>query len=182
LWFIVVLLNNTEEVSAYQVFLSLAIAIDAGRVLAGSIHDEIRGQTLASLVMLPRSTVGVVYSKFAGAMLGWLPAAFVDLLVSISTSEGLRNFEWILQHPMGFCVASFFILIPHVSAVLSLYMRWGATPLGTALCIGLFFSMEVVALPVNTDYWGRIIGLFVIGICVCCHIAIALRVSALAGK
>jgi hypothetical protein len=175
-----VLNGSNHLVAAYQAYLSLSIAIDAGRILAGSLRDEIRGQTLDSLVMLPRSTIFVVYSKFAGALLGWFPAALVDLAISLGTTEGSRNFAWILKHPVGFCIASFFVLIPNLAAVLSLYLRWGSVLLATGISIGLFFGM--MSISQGNDDNCRGIAFLVLTFCFLCHLTIVLRIGSLTEK
>lgn len=161
------------DVSFYQLFLSLAVAIDAGRVMARSVQDEIREQTLPSLIMLPRSSVYVVYSKFAGALLGWLPGLLVDAIISVTTGEGWRNFDWILNNPLGFCVASYFILIPNLAAFLALFLRWGAVPLGVAVAVGI----HVAIMSMGGMVWSRssllsFITMAIWGLCILCHVAI----------
>lgn len=181
LWHVVRELNGPNYlVSAYQAYLSLSIAIDAGRILAGSLRDEIRGQTIDSLVMLPLSTVFVVYTKFAGALLGWIPVALVDLAITVGTTEGNRNFAWILENPRGFCIASFFVLIPNLAAVLALYLRWGSVLLATGISIGLFFGM--MSIFRGNDPYCSGITFLVLAFCFVCHLAIVLRISSLAEK
>lgn len=168
-------------ISFYQVFLSLAIAIDAGRVMAGALHDEIRGQTLSSLIMLPQPTVFVVYSKFAGALLGWLPGPIIDLFVTVATVEGASNFRWIAKEGVGICITAFFVLIPHLSALLALYMRWGAVPLGTAIAIGLYIGIMVSLQPPGPSHFSLyIVGFFIFALSALCHVAIILRIQRLA--
>lgn len=161
------------DISFYQLFLSLAVAIDAGRVLARSVQDEIREQTLASLLMLPRTSVYIVYSKFAGALLGWLPGLLVDGLVSFTTHEGWRNFHWILNNSLGFCVASYFILIPNLAAFLALFLRWGAVPLSVAVAVGI----HVAIMSMGSMMWSRsslisFITMAIWALCILCHIVI----------
>lgn len=161
------------DISFYQLFLSLAVAIDAGRVLARSVQDEIRERTLSSLLMLPRTSAYVVYSKFAGALLGWLPGLVVDALVSVTTHEGWRNFHWILNNPLGFCVASYFILIPNLAALLALFLRWGAVPLSVAVAVGIHVAiMSMGAMMWSNSSLVSFVTLAVWALCILCHLII----------
>lgn len=177
LYVLMISLDPINGLTGFQVLLSLAIAIDAGRVMAASISDERRTQMLASLVILPRSTAVTLYSKLIGAMLGWLPCGIVDLLVSIGTREGRENFFWTVDGREGFVVTSFFLLIPHVSMALSTLVRWGAASLGSAIAIGIF-----LALPNFGPYGGPAgvaLGIFNVLICIACHVFVILRFRAL---
>lgn len=167
-------------ISAFQVFLSLAVAIDAARVLAGSIYDERRGQTLASLVMLPRWTPGILYSKLTGALLSWLPAAAILLLVSIGTWEGSRNLAAIFNDSAGLPVVSFFVLIPHLSFALATMLRWGAVPLATGIVLGMFFTL----MPTFSSSAAAItmVGVFNTCLCICCHFVLVSRFQSLATR
>ncbi|MBS0203008.1 MAG: ABC transporter permease subunit [Planctomycetes bacterium] len=139
LFFVVALLNPPmQRISAYQVFLSLAISIDAARAMAYSLNDEIRGQTLSSLTMLPHSTLYLIGSKLAGALIGWLPSVAIEVLVTFVTVEGRSNFRSICNESLGLFVTSFFILIPNLAALFSVYLRWGAVPLSVVACIGSY--------------------------------------------
>lgn len=139
LFVIVAMLNPVHQlISAYQVFLSLAVSIDAARVIARSLNDEIRGQTLSSLTMLPESSLYMVSSKILGALIGWLPGITVEAFVTFATIEGRQNFHSLCTDSLGQFVATVFILIPHLAAVLSVYLRWGAVPLSVAIAIGSY--------------------------------------------
>lgn len=183
LWVLIVVVNRSNDaITGYQVFLSLAIAIDAGRVLAGSLYAELRGQTLASLVMLPRSTISIIYSKFAGAMLGWLPAALVNLLVGLGTESGQTNLQWMLQ-PEGFYITSFFVLIPNLSLILALYLRWGAVLLGTGLGIGLFFAVIPTLGPGPPgNFEAIIVGTMITAVSISFHFVAMRKIQLLASR
>lgn len=176
--------NLYMDVSFYQVFLSLAVSIDASRILARSVSDEIRGQTLASLVMLPESSASMLYSKFAGALIGWLPGVAVEILVTAVTDQGRRNFAEMIRLPIGFYVTTFFILIPHVAALLSAYLRWGAVPLSVVISIGSYIGSAMFLQAIfrfNPEASILIpLGMLVLGICAVCHVLLLLRIKRLA--
>src|SRR5262249_23204862 len=55
-------------------FLSiLVMSIDAGLLISRSLHEEIRGKTWTSLVLLPVSTVNLLTCKLMGCFLCWFP-------------------------------------------------------------------------------------------------------------
>lgn len=178
--------NLYMDVSFYQVFLSLAVSIDAARLLARSVSDEIRGHTLSSLVMLPTSSASLLYSKFTGALIGWLPGVLVEVVVTAVTEQGRRNFAEMARMPIGFYVTTFFILIPHLAAVLSAYLRWGAVPLsvaismgayiGSALCLQAMFRFQPEALVLIP------MGMCVLGVCATCHVLLWLKIKHLAAS
>jgi len=171
------------DVSFYQLFLSLAVVIDAGRVMARSLQDEIREQTLTSLLILPQTSIYVIYSKFAGALLGWLPGLLIDALVSVVASDGRRNFDWILTNSLGWCVASYFILIPNLAAFLALFLRWGAVPLSVAVAVGIHVTMMTIEAWIwSNQMLISAIGAMIYVLSFLCHLAIIFCVRRLSAK
>ena len=177
-----------------------SVAIDAAKVLSRSMQDEVRGQTLASLMMLPRSSNRIVYSKFAGAMLGWLLGPFLGVIfifVSPSMREGVTEMLTAQDGDNGLLIITmmvlYFALIPHFAALLALYVRWGAVALAIGMTIGTYFvlmmginiclvvtgGMRSINSP-NLLFAGVSVALFFI--CAACHIGVLLRVQALGAK
>lgn len=124
------------------------LVIEASLFSARIFHDEIRMQTMSSLLMLPRSIAYIAYSKAAGCFLslapaaswlflcgfialisGWLTGPHVDLLVDIVFNPGL----W-----WGLLMVSVFL---HMTALLSLFVKWGALPLAIFLMLVMFGCM-----------------------------------------
>src|SRR6185312_1561834 len=120
-------------------------SVNAGALLARSMHDEIRGQTLPPLLMLPTPSNGIVYSKYLSSLLGWFPGPLVGSLMLLTT-EYIRkesvdilvqfiSYQWPQMRPgelaellttliaLGL-YGLFFVLIPHLAALLALYVRW----------------------------------------------------------
>jgi ABC-type Na+ efflux pump permease subunit len=178
----------------------LSVTIDAARVLSRSMQDEVRGQTLASLMMLPCSVNRIVYSKFAGAMLGWLPGPIVGLIF-IFVSPTLRvNIEKIFNQQNGVnglailtMLILYFALIPHYAAFFALFVRWGAVALAIGMTIGTYFvlMMEISIIvfsargigPAATpDLLFGFISFLLFCLCAACHIGVLLRVQALGAK
>jgi hypothetical protein len=169
-------------ITLFQMLLSLTVSIDFSAVLARSLHVEIRGQTLGTLVMLPRSTTAIVYSKFAGAILGSLTGLILHLLVATFTDCGQRNLFAILTRPGWFCVSTFFILGPHVVAVSALFLRWGAVPVGAAITLGLFFGTLSTIVTGPDVAAGGACGFLNGCACVVCHVVILRRIRLLAAQ
>lgn len=205
-----------ERTYGEWVFFSIALmlfagAIAAASVLARSMYDEIRGQTLSSLLMLPTTPAHVVYSKYGGALLGWIPivaAGPIALMTSEQFRKGLgefieavfgRNRRGVSGDDFFIIVSAivlysmFFILIPHFAALLALYVRWGAVPLAIGLTIAVYFiggaciSSIALATMAGGSQTHIEVMLFLcdaclIGLCVGCHVNILLRVQQLAAK
>ena len=177
-----------EWIVACQVFMSMSVAVDAGLVLARSIQDEIRGQTLATLMMLPRSAVTTIYTKFAGAMLGWLPGPVIEMILTLTSERG-RNEGWNLIWDIngtGLNVVSWFIMVPHIAAFVALYARWGAVPIAIGLSIGGTILVSVLhqmfLMQINYRAFATLSTMLIICICIACHIGVLLRVQFLGAK
>jgi len=171
------------DVTTFQLFLSLAVVIDAGRVMARSLHDEVRGQTLASLMMLPGSTASMVYFKLGGALMGWLPGLLIDAFVTFTTDEGFRNFSMMLRDPAGIHVIACFVLIPNVALLLALYMRWGAVPLSVAIAFGaLLLPLMLFRSRGPQDPVFYLTGMIEFGASIGCHLLMMQRVRQLAAE
>lgn len=120
------------------VFLILEISLFAARIF----HDEVRMQTMSALLMLPRSIPYLGYSKAVGCLLGLTPGLF--WLAVCAMWAGLNGWrvgprqEYVLQlayMPAAWgtiLVISFFV---HLTALLSLFVRWGALPLAIVVMI-----------------------------------------------
>ena len=178
-----------EYMTMTLLWMSLYIAIDAAMILSRSMHDEVRGQTLASLMMLPHSSTAMIYSKFAGAMLGWIPGPLIELLFTLSTRTGRRDF-WGLTYELpaaGVMVFLLFALIPHFAAILALYVRWGAVPISVGLTIVAYLSIVMLNLlllnssgPPDGIFF--LFGFVYLCLCVGCHLGLVLRVQALGAR
>ncbi len=132
------------EVSAFQVFLSLGISIEAARMMSRSMNDEIRGQTLSALLMLPRHPAYVIYSKLAGALFGILPMMIVSLLIIMTTSQGAENFFVLARLDAIFLLLTMFVFPSYFAIILAVYFRWGAVPLGFAMSIAFHAFVHTV--------------------------------------
>lgn len=181
--------------------------VSAARVFARSMQDEIRGQTLPSLMMLPTSTARIVYSKYAGAVLGCLPGPVIAPLM-LFTSETFRNgVTQLFDQPapsvgideiLRFAVFSaisvlLFVLAPHFAAYFALHMRWGAVPWAFAMAyVAAAIVPMLVTVPIAIVFASSMHGfeqiavaayaIYLFCLCAACHFGILLRVEALANK
>jgi len=176
-----------DSVEFYLILTSLSVAIDAAIVLARSMHDELRGQTISSLLMLPRSSIAIVYAKFAGALLGWLPGPVIELIVTLATEHGRFDFFANIKNEHGgWALIMLFVLIPHFAIFTALYVRWAAVPLAIGLTFGVYFAiLGFLGLSVPAISNEVLLGIATfLMVCVCgvCHIGVLLRVQALGAK
>lgn len=172
-------------VGLYQVILLFLVTLEVALLVTRALHDEIRGQTLSNLVMLPTSLVSVVYSKLTGALLASLPGAVCLIIACISTAGGRHNTEEFLEEAAGWFFLSHFVLIPHISMVLALNMRWGCVPLAIGIgigsmvgCVSVFESTRVG----QNDAVVWFVALVLMFVCIGCHFWVILRLPQVAAR
>lgn len=176
----------------YLGLLLYLIGFDASLLVSRSLHDEMRGQTLSALVMLPTSIRFVVYSKLAGALLGLLPGLSCFLATLFGTNEGHKVLVDIFQSdPSGMQLASIvqafttLLLLPHLAAAYALLVRWGAVPLAIgslfALSFVQSFVMQLVFFAINAasmDSYALFMCAMTVAnilLCVGCHLFVLRR-------
>jgi ABC-type Na+ efflux pump permease subunit len=200
--------NQINEWIGMSICLTVFLAIvSVCRVLARSMQDEIRGQTLSSLMMLPCSTPRIVYSKYAGALLGCLPGPVIAPLMLFTSRIFRENFFQAFDHPLpsfepyhfliiaAYCVIVplLFALAPHFAAYFALHMRWGAVPWALAMAyIAATLIPGVAGVLLWSLFRDRVTGvwefavvaygLYLFCLCAACHLGIMLKVEALAAK
>jgi hypothetical protein len=189
---------------AFLMFLMwVSVPINAARLLSRSLQDEVRGQTLSSLLILPRSLNSIVYAKLGGALMGWLPALLICIAITLLSPSMRSGLFDVTSNPNGWGLGLFvmltlyFALIPHFAMLLALYVRWGAVAIAVGMTIGVYFlttmglTLAFLALGMFavTSRGNESIELLLVGIsffffCICagCHIAMLLRIQALAAK
>ena len=102
--------------------------------------------------------------------------------MTISTPWGRDNLGEMITRPGWFCVSTFFVLLPHIVAVSSVFLRWGGIPAGMAVTIGLFFLTLSTAVHGPDAYVGAPIGLFYLFACVGCHFVVLHRIRMIASR
>lgn len=134
-------------------FLVLEASLYASRIF----HDEIRLQTMSALLMLPRSIPYIGYSKAAGCLLGLLPGLFWLMfcgVVAVLSGWDRDLFRGRYYDSNGFLLTVVFnpviwttllvvSLFLHLTALLSLFVKWGALPLAFLIMIVMSYCCPI---------------------------------------
>lgn len=175
--------NDVTE--SFLFFAHPLLAIDLALCASRVFHDEIKGQTLSSLLMLPHSIAHLVYSKVLGCTLATLPGVFALAFSIFLLQGGMRAVGELAGEPVFWWWLMNLVLLVHLTAVYSLYLRSGAFALALATMIGTMimtaFVIAILAMGAGPDSEG-VFGLvaFVLGmISASCHVIILIRMPAL---
>lgn len=189
-----VLNQGSTMLSSYEWFCILmiyALPFDASLLVSRALQDEVRGQTIPSLIMLPRSVASTVYSKLAGALIGLAPGLMCmvfaviasNILMSMLNSNGTGRSAIFYLWPT-------ILLLPHLTAVISLTVRWGAVP----LAIGALYALMMVEQVLLAMFfmWGlssntpeplfAALGVVNLLLCIACHLETLRRFRKLAER
>ena len=189
-----VLNQGSTMLSSYEWFCILmiyALPFDASLLVARALQDEVRGQTIPSLIMLPRSVASTVYSKLGGALIGLAPGVMCLVIAVIGSGILL---EMVNSNGTGrsaiFYLWPTILLLPHLTAVISLTVRWGAVPLAIGALYALMMVEQVLLAMFFT--WGlgfasaepllMVMGLVNLLLCVACHLETLRRFRKLAER
>lgn len=170
----------------FQFFVVPLFMADCAMCASRLFQEEIRHQTLAALMMLPRSVAYVVYSKVFGCLAGMIPGAVAVFVAFFMLTDSRSNlYEWI-DKPIVWWVVANLLLMVHLCAMLSTYLRWGAFAMALALTGG---SMFISTMILQAIYWRHMteakLGFLVVPVllaCACCHVVILLRLPALSER
>jgi hypothetical protein len=158
--------------SVFGVFaLSLVgcLILEASLYAARLFHDEVRLQTMSALLMLPRSIPYLGYSKAAGCLLGLVPGVIWLVICGIiAVANGWEQALYV--HPADRSVVAFLLnaafhpvvwfgllatsIFLHLTALLSLFVKWGALPLAFLVMIMLSWcQFPVLGLLLMFTMW-----------------------------
>lgn len=177
-------INWNEITEAFQFCAHPLLVIDLALSASRVFQEEIRGQTLSSLLMLPRPVISTIYGKMAGCALGSIPGALA-LLISLKMPGGSRVFSYELRDPTFLWWIMNLIALIHLSAVYSIFLRSGALALALGTIIGTMTATGVLLafLLRGGDGPGKILmwtaAIFLGMISLACHGIILWRVPAL---
>lgn len=176
-----------DATSGYQFFVIPLFIVDATMCLSRLFQDEIRQQTLASLLMLPHSVPHIVYSKVAGCLCALIPGMVAIVAAFFLLDHGFTVLLEILDETWFWWTLANFLLVIHLSAMLSTYLRWGAFAMALGLTLGsiMLSTMIVGMLLAPGAEPATVFGLLsvaILGACACCHLIVLLRVPALGEK
>ena len=109
----------------YLAWLSFAIVVESSILAARIFHDEVRLQTLSSLLMLPRSIPYLAYSKALGCLFGLLPsvAGLVIGMLLLHDVDVPRAMSVMLD-PVVWGAILILMIFLHLVALLSLFVKW----------------------------------------------------------
>ena len=137
-----------EAIGFYQVVMLFLVTWELSLMSARTLHDEVRGQTLASLVMLPTSITETLYLKFAGTLAATLPGLVCLVGISCFTEEGWKHTKEFFDRAAGWFFLAHFILVPHCAGERSLWQsvaRSSRAPSGSAASSALSASARNTA-------------------------------------
>lgn len=119
-----------------------AVVIEACIYASRTFHDEWREHTLPLLLMLPLSTARIAWLKTLGCLPALIPALFWTFIcwagLAADSNDYRVTFAPVL--PSVWCGVLILVTFLHLTALLSLVVRWGALPLaiGVMVLLGAF--------------------------------------------
>jgi ABC-type transport system involved in multi-copper enzyme maturation permease subunit len=188
-------LKDLRQMVGVTAMISMFVAaiVELGLVSSRVFRDEVQAHTLPLLMMLPKSTAEIAWSKAAAVLPTLIPAAVYFLLGALlnidDLGRGLENlvFTW------GFAVSVvWFVFFLHLAAYLSLVIKWGALPLAIFLVyvfqmflLSIFMSLRFMIFGprMGSDFPMTIIQLLIgLGAIVLLEYRIGRRLRHLAGQ
>jgi hypothetical protein len=148
----------------YFVCMLIALILEACIYASRIFHDEIRLQTMSSLLMLPRSIPYIGYSKAIGCLMGLAPAAICLAGASILLPDfHVTDITMRLIEPQYWAAIMGLLIFLHLIALLSLFVKWGALPMAFFLmgpittCCPVWQLMFIAVGPNGLqDIWGKL--------------------------
>lgn len=164
-----------------------ALVVEAGIQASRVFYTETQWKTLSSIVLLPKSIASIAYSKVLGSAMALLPALSLIILGYYCAPQMWLDFcEYGLAEVGFWYSASQVIFAIHLTAFLSLYLRWGALPIAVALTFGgnimiSFFMVGIILSgPNSIDGFFALGTLVTMGLCLVIHFVIGNRLEAMA--
>jgi ABC-type Na+ efflux pump permease subunit len=184
-------INWRDVTEGYQFFVVPLFVVDSALCLSRLFHEEIRQNTLPSLLMLPHSVPYIAYNKVCGCLLGLVPGMIAVVTAFTLFSDSTRTLDNIVREPATWWVLANLCLIVHLSAMFSTYLRWGAFALslivtgGFMLLTDFFLGQLARATSMNHSQLITVMIMMIIPVvlaCAGCHLVVLLRLPALAEK
>ena len=185
---------NWRDVAwGYQIFILPLFTIDCMMCASRVFNDETRDQTLSTLLMLPHSVPDLVYSKIGGCLTGLIPGMIAIVTAFFLLTDSTITWRELYMVPRNLWFAVFtvahLVLAIHLTALFSLYLRWGALAMAIALTIGTWIFLTVcidqLSIQIGFSRYSALPVLFatpVVMVCAGCHLMILLRLPALGEK
>ena len=178
-----------EVTHGFQLFAHPLLALDAARSASRVFQEEIRGQTLPALLMLPRSITSVVYSKVCGCGLAMLPGGGT-LFCSLFLPGGMDFLTELTRQPGVWWWMMHLILLIHLAAVFSIFLRTGAFVLAMGAVIGSIVLTSLIYSMISLSSRGSegsedLMTAWTVGlglVCASCHAIIVMKMPSLGEK
>lgn len=147
------------------VFAVLEMTYASGRIF----RNEIRNQTLTGIMILPReSVIQVVAPKMAGYAVAMFPALLCMIVGIVLNPQSFGDFlEALEQEGTLLIMGTVFMLVLvflHVSAFLSLFVKWGAIPLALGVMLCVLILVSLIALATHAAGQGFIVFFDMVGL------------------
>lgn len=140
--------TNWRDITAGSLMLwCLLSGLDLSLMSSRLFYDELKGQTMSALLMLPRSVAYVGYSKLIGCLLGLWPAATALVVAFFALPHAAEFCVDAADEPSFWAAMMTVLVFAHVVALLSLFVKWGALPLAILLMMVSVNCCPVLALP-----------------------------------
>lgn len=140
--------TNWRDIGAASLMLwCLLTGLDLSLMSSRLFHDELKGQTMSALLMLPRSVAYVGYTKLIGCLLGLWPAIVALIVALVAVPNAAEFFIDAIDEPGTWAFVMSILVFCHVVALLSLFVKWGALPLAILLMMVSVNCCPVLALP-----------------------------------
>ena len=155
--------NFSEVAGIYFGCMLVALILEACIMASRIFHDEIRMQTMSSLLMLPQSIPYMGYSKAIGCLIGLFPAGICLIFAALM----LPNFRFndlvnLLAEPAFWAAIMGVLVFLHLVALLSLFIKWGALPAAfflmgpLSICCPVWQVFLVIGSSGLQDIWGKL--------------------------
>lgn len=173
--------HNDPAAEALCFFLPLFWCWDASLIASRMFQQEVRDHTWTTLALLPESLTTIGYTKVVNALIGLIPVSVLLLLFAFGTATGREMLSGVVDEAFWWGLVGMFITIPHMAALLSLFIRYGAVVLGIASVWVPFILLLLVMQPngATEDSVGALMVLGSLCACFLCHVFIGLRLRAL---
>jgi hypothetical protein len=138
----------------------IEVAALSGRVF----QRELKWQTLSSLATLPLETPALAWNKVGGMLPALVPGAIYFGVGFLCYHDSYFHPIEIFAHPMGWFMIFLFVFYVHLTAFLSLIVRFGAAALAlAAVILSLTFSVMLFSGIGGEEAFGLIGSMVCIG-------------------
>lgn len=168
----------------------IAAVIHMSALASRIFHDEWKWKTLDALLLLPKRISQIAWAKGFGALMGLAPAFFYMAVGVLISEDAVESVTEVFLKPLGWAFALGFIVFLHVTALMSLFVRWGSLPLAFLVCVVAGYALTPVlvlavafAAAFESEQAGAVpvCGLFV-GLIAVLQLLIAKRLEILGGR